>query len=68
MDINQASTFLAGSILTGLGFVIIIIAAVAINNILHKYWKPVTVFTTDSWKGFNPPSPMIEPKLDKDTK
>jgi len=39
MDIDQAAVFLAGSILTALGFVIIVIAAVVINNIIHKYWK-----------------------------
>jgi hypothetical protein len=41
MDMDQAAVFLAGSILTGLGFIIIAAAAIAINNILHKYWKPV---------------------------
>ena len=39
MDIDQAAVFLAGSILTALGFVIIVIAAVVVNNIIHKYWK-----------------------------
>jgi len=39
MDIDQAAVFLAGSILTALGFIIIVIAAVVINNIIHKYWK-----------------------------
>ena len=39
MDIDQAAVFLAGSILTGLGFVVIVVAAVVINNIIHKYWK-----------------------------
>ena len=39
MDIDQAAVFLAGSILTGLGFIIIVITAVVINNIIHKYWK-----------------------------
>ena len=39
MDIDQAATFLAGSILTALGFIVIVIAAVIINNIIHKYWK-----------------------------
>jgi hypothetical protein len=39
MDIDQAAVFLAGSILTALGFVVIVIAAVVINNIIHKYWK-----------------------------
>jgi hypothetical protein len=39
MDIDQAAVFLAGSILTALGFVVIVIAAVVINNIIYKYWK-----------------------------
>jgi hypothetical protein len=39
MNIDQAAVFLAGSILTALGFVVIVIAAVVINNIIHKYWK-----------------------------
>jgi hypothetical protein len=39
MDMDQAAVFLAGSILTGLGFIIIIATAVVINNIIHKYWK-----------------------------
>ena len=39
MDIDQAAVFLAGSILTALGFIVIVIAAVVINNIIHKYWK-----------------------------
>jgi hypothetical protein len=60
MDMDQAAVFLAGSILTALGFIVFVIAVVIINNILHKYWKPVSLFTPDSWKGFNPPI------LDKD--
>jgi hypothetical protein len=56
MTIEQASTFLVGSILTAMGFIVIIAAAIFVNNILHKYWKPVKMFTPDSWKGFNPPA------------
>ena len=41
MDMDQSAVFLAGSILTALGFVVVVVAAVIINNILHKYWKPV---------------------------
>jgi hypothetical protein len=52
MSIDQATTFLAGSILTGLGFIVVVVTAVAINNILHKYWKPVKIFTADSWAPF----------------
>jgi len=55
MDMDQAAVFLAGSILTALGFIVFVIAIVIVNNILHKYWKPVNMFTPDSWKAFNPP-------------
>ena len=64
MDIDQAAVFLAGSILTGLGFIVVVVTAVVINNIIHKYWKSF------GWKFF----PVYvekeavvyeEPKLDK---
>ena len=44
MDMDQAAVFLAGSILTALGFVVVVIAIVIINNILSKYWKPVKIW------------------------
>jgi len=47
MNLDQAAIFLTGSILTMLGFVAIVIGAVAINNILHRYWKPVRFFYYD---------------------
>ena len=46
---DQAAVWLAGSILTVLGFVVIVAGVVIVNNILHKYWKPVRIFTHDSW-------------------
>ena len=49
MDMDQAAVWLAGSILTMLGFVVVIIGVVIVNNILHKYWKPVRIFTADSF-------------------
>jgi hypothetical protein len=72
MDMDQAAVFLAGSILTMLGFVAVVIGIVAINNILHKYWKPVRIFTADSWN-INPPARFVHeeelakiaPHLDK---
>jgi len=59
MDMDQAAVWLAGSILTTLGFVVVIMGIVVINNILHKYWKPVRIFTSDSWN-LNPPQRFIE--------
>jgi hypothetical protein len=55
MDMDQAAVFLAGSILTMLGFVVIIAGLLVINNILYKFWKPVRIFTADSWAAMNPP-------------
>ena len=43
MTMDQAATFLAGSILTGIGFIVVIATILAINNLLHKYWKPVQI-------------------------
>ena len=54
MDMDQAAVFLGGSILTMLGFVIVVAGIVVINNIIAKYWKPVRIFTKDSWH-LNPP-------------
>jgi hypothetical protein len=74
MDMDQAAVFLAGSILTALGFIVVVAAVVAVNNIIAKYWKPVRMFTADSWN-LNPDVryateeelAKIEPKI-KDTK
>ncbi len=39
MDMDQAAVFLAGSILTVLGCLVILGGIVAANNLIHKYWK-----------------------------
>ena len=61
MDMDQAAVFLSGSILTAIGFVVVIIAVVFVNNVLHKYWKPVRIFTADSFN-VNPPQRFETPK------
>lgn len=43
MDIETAANFLVGSILFGLGIVLIAIVLVTINNLFSKFWKPVTI-------------------------
>jgi hypothetical protein len=62
MDMDQAAVFLAGSILTALGFLVVIAAIIIVNNILHKYWKPVRIFTADSWTAMNPPMRYATPE------
>lgn len=61
MEIDTAAEFLVGSILFGLGFSVLTIAVVFINNVFHKYWKPVTIF---QWPKFmdNPPTRFMTPE------
>lgn len=69
MEIESAANFLAGTILVGIGFIVIICVVVIINNILHKYWKPVTwgFSLPDTNARFIEPEveKTVEPKLDK---
>lgn len=44
MTVEQASTFFTTSILVMMGLVVIFGGVVTINNLLHKYWKPVRFF------------------------
>jgi len=69
IDVENAASFLAGSILISLGIIIFVICCVVINNIIHKYWKPINLFTPDSWKGFFPPAEIryIEPETNTTT-
>ena len=60
MDMSQAAVFLGSSILIMIGFIIIIAGVVIINNIIHRYWKPVRIFHPDSWKGFHPPHDVMQ--------
>jgi hypothetical protein len=62
MSMDQAAIWLAGSILFSLGFVVLIAAAVVINNILHKYWKPVQFF---KWAEYPPIRYATEEELAK---
>lgn len=77
MDVDSAATFLSCAILFGAGFAILGITIIFLNNIVHKYWKPVRIFTEDSWAPFGSLSagarfaepheiePKIPPVLDK---
>ena len=61
MDIDNAAEILAGSILIGIALIVVVITIVAINNILSKYWKPVRMFTDDSFVGFGSPKRFMDP-------
>jgi hypothetical protein len=49
MTVESASTFLVSSLLLMIGFIIIVIAIVIINNILHKYWKPLKILKFEEY-------------------
>ena len=59
MDIDTAAIFLAGSILTALDFIVIVIAIVVINNIIHKYWKSFGWRFFPEW--YQTPHRFVEP-------
>ena len=55
MDIEQAATFMAGSILIMVGFIVIVAGIVTINNIIYKHWKSF------GWKIFPDVGKFAEP-------
>ena len=66
MEIAQAATFLAGSILVCLGIVVIGLALVVLNNIFHKYWKPLHIWQFHVYS--NDIHTPVEPTLDNKEK
>jgi|694.fasta_scaffold02969_11 hypothetical protein len=44
MNMDHAAMFLASSILTMLAAIVWVIAILIINNLVHKYWKPVGIY------------------------
>ena len=53
MDMDVAAVFLAGSILTVMGFLVILAGVIIANNMIHRYWKSF------GWKIF--PASHYEP-------
>lgn len=43
MIMEQMGNWLIGSILFALGSLVLVFGVVLINNLLHKFWKPVTI-------------------------
>jgi len=65
MDMDQAAVFLAGSILTCLGFIVVAMAILVINNLCSKYWKPITWIRYDTDSHELPPRFITQEELDK---
>ena len=61
MTLDQASNFLIGCILTGLGFGVIGVLLVFLNNLFHKFWKPIQL---GIWASPVHYPEQIEPKIE----
>jgi hypothetical protein len=46
MDMEAAAVFMSASILVMMTFVVISVGVIVVNNLFHKYWKPVTLFSS----------------------
>ena len=62
MDMDQAAVFLAGSVLTMMGFIVIVIGFVVINNIIYKYWKSFGWKFFPEWYNTHPTPRFAEPQ------
>ena len=67
MNMDVAAVFLASSILTMLAAIVWVMAILVINNLIHKYWKPIGLY-----KMIDPNQRFAEPheleKIDKGKK
>jgi len=66
MDLDAYLTFTIASLLISIGILFLSATLIVLNNVFHKYWKPVKLFTPDSWKGFFPPTYIQEPVMTTD--
>jgi len=64
MDMDQAAVFLAGSVLTVLGFLIILGGILIANNLIAKYWKPWG-WTFFAWANPEPTRFMTHEEVEK---
>jgi hypothetical protein len=66
MDIDQAATFLVGSILMGAGCIVIASLILFLNNIFARYWKPVKWSVFSDMNNIANGARFIDPKeIDK---
>lgn len=57
MDIDTAATFFVGTILVGLGVIIIAMVVLLLNNLFNKFWKPVkfSIYQIPQYSFVDPP-------------
>jgi hypothetical protein len=53
MNIDNLSVWLVGTVLFSIGSIALAAGAIVINNLLHKFWKPTTIFTRESFSIFS---------------
>jgi len=46
MDMEAAAVFMSASILVMMTFVVISVGVIVVNNLFHKYWKPINLFSS----------------------
>lgn len=46
MDMESAAVFMSASILIMMTFVVISVGIIVVNNLFHKYWKPINLFSS----------------------
>ena len=76
MDMDQAAVFLAGSILTVMGFLVILGGVLIANNLVAKYWKSWGWSLYPTWMHENGNARFmteqemskVSPTLEKETK
>ena len=59
MDMDSAAVFLAGTVLYALGFLVILIAVLITNNLIHKYWKSFGWSFMPWWGSEHPPTRFL---------
>lgn len=42
--INGMANFMVGTILFSIGATVLVAFVLLVNNLVHKYWKPITMF------------------------
>jgi len=70
MVVKEASIFLAGSLLIGIAGIIVAGTLLILNNLFHKFWKPVKLVAYHQPKyedEFSRITPVMgeDPKMDK---
>ncbi len=60
MNMDHAAILLASSVLVMLAFVVWVIAILVVNNLLHKYWKPIGIFKIIDPEGHSQSTKIIK--------